>query len=103
MEVYKVKDIELYLNKKKRVLFLYFYEDWCHSLTEIIDSFFRNKYDLNKMYIKVKVSQSKQIIDKLDIETYPIIKVYKCQQLYSQIHCNSNSILQNLESIYNIV
>lgn len=103
MEICKYKDLSLYLNKKYSVVFLYFYEDWCNSITPIVDSFFKNKYDLKNIYIKVKVSSSQQIVNTLDIETYPIIKIYKHSTLFSQLYCNTKNLSQKLEEIYNIV
>ena len=103
MELCKYKDLSLYLEKKQRILLLYFYEDWCNSITEVVDAFFKTKYDLNKMYIKIKVSKSTQIINTLDIETYPIIKIYKKGTLFSQLYCNTKMLSKKLDEIYNIL
>lgn len=99
MIITKWKEFEL-LSKKSKIMFIYFYEDFCSDITNTIDTFFNNKYDLNKKYIKIKVNNSKKIIQLLDITTYPIIKVYKNNKSVGEIYCNNNNFNDNLEKLY---
>ena len=62
MELCKLKDLKIYQKKKKKI-FIYFYEEWCKNITSLVDTFFKEKYDLNKLYVKIKVTKSKDIID----------------------------------------
>ena len=99
MELNRLKDIQNYQKRKKKI-FLYFYEDWCNIITEKIESFFKEKYDLNKILIKVK-AKNKNITDHFDVNTYPIIKIYDGYDFKSILFCNTNNLLNKLELIYN--
>ena len=59
MQIKRFKNI----SKKKKKIFIYFYEEWCKNITSLVDTFFKEKYDLNKLYVKIKVTKSKDIID----------------------------------------
>tara|TARA_B110001450_G_C17614795_1_gene478817 strand:- start:109 stop:420 length:312 start_codon:yes stop_codon:yes gene_type:complete len=99
MDIDKIKDIELYLNKTK-YLFVYFYGDWCSNLTENIDTYFKNKYDLSKKYVKVNIKNEK-IIEKLGITSFPLIKLYEYGNFLKDINCtNDEQLLQNINNSY---
>lgn len=100
MIITKVRDLNKFIQKSS-ILFIYFYEDFCKDITLKIDNFFKEKYDLNKNYLKVKVSNSENIINKLDVTIYPIIKIYKSKINVGEIYCNNNNLLYNLEKTYN--
>lgn len=100
MELCKLKDLKVYQKKKKKI-FIYFYEEWCNNITKIIDSFFKEKYDLNKLYVKIKVSKSKDIIDYLDISIFPIIKIYNSYDFKSTLYCNCDDLIGKLNIMYN--
>ena len=99
MLITKVSNIDKYKNKNK-ILFIHIYEDFSKLITEKIDKFFNNKFDLNKIYLKVKANNSPSIIKKLDITTYPIIKIYKNNEEIGEIYCNNSHLLKNLEKLY---
>jgi len=96
----KIKELDIYF-KPYKVIFIYFFEPFCLTTTNLVDNFFKDKYDLNKQYLKIQVSNSKKIIEKLDVTTYPVIKIYKNNKEISEIFCTNNTFIDNLEKIYN--
>lgn len=100
MELNRLSDIQ-HFQKIKKKIFLYFYDDWCINTTTLLDSFFKEKYDLNKIFIKVKVKNKKEITDFFDINIYPIIKVYSGYDFKSILYCNTKKLLEKIEIIYN--
>ena len=64
MFISRTKDLKIFLDRPK-IAFVYFFDDFCQEITDTIDSFFKDKYDLNKIYLKVKVSSSPKIIEEL--------------------------------------
>lgn len=100
MEVFKLKDIQL-LQKKHTHLFIYFYDDWCHKITDALDLFFKTKYDLNKVYIKVHIKHSKSIINKLNVTSFPVIHIYTFSKLVSIFNCNCQNMIDKINIVYN--
>ena len=100
MEISKIKDLNLLMNKTKYI-FLYIHDTWCSDITLQIDNFFKDKYDLNKNYIKIQVSKKPSLIKKLDITFYPIIKIYHNNEIISELSCNTLNFIENLEKLYN--
>lgn len=96
MEINRIKDINTYIDKTQ-FLFIYFYDDWCIKYTDMLDLYFKNKYDMNKKYIKVHVKNTK-IIETLGITSYPSIKIFSKKELYD-INCNDN-IIEIINKIY---
>jgi hypothetical protein len=102
MLISRTKDLKIFLDRPK-IAFVYFFDDFCQNITDTIDSFFAEKYDLNKIYLKVKVSSSPKIIEELELTTYPIIKVYNNKKVVEEIYCNSDNRLEILEKLYNSI
>ena len=100
MIICKLKHLKIY-QKKHKIIFLYFYGDWCDTITHKIDSFFKEKYDLNKIYIKVPVDKGKSILNAYDITSYPIINIYEFDTLLSTLYCNCHDILTKINIVYN--
>ena len=96
MEVSRIKDINTYIEKTP-FLFVYFYDTWCKKYTDMLDLYFKNKYDLNKKFVKVHI-KNKKIIENLGVTSYPSIKVYKKDELYD-INCTDN-IIEIINNIY---
>jgi len=101
MEIQKEKDLNLYF-KRHKYCFLYIYDSWCSSITLDLETFFKSKYDLNKLFLKLSVSNS-QIIQTLGITVYPIILIYNKETIISEIPCNTQNIISNVEKIYNFL
>lgn len=101
MEIHKVKDLNLYL-KRHKYCFLYIHDSWCSNTTLELDTFFKSKYDLNKIFLKICVSNAQKIIKTLDITMYPIILVYNKDTVISEIYCTQN-LINNLEKVYNFL
>ena len=99
MELNKIKDVRLYF-KRHKYIFIYVYDDWCYNKTIDIDEFFKSKYDLNKIYIKINVSSSNKIVKELELTVYPVIRIYKHEELISEISCNINNLKNEIEKIY---
>jgi hypothetical protein len=103
MIIKRSKDLRVFLERPK-IAFVFFFDDFCQEITTNVDNFFKEKYDLNKMYIKVKVSDAPRIVEELDITTYPIIKIYNHMKCVGELYCNNDNLLENLEKLYaNIV
>ena len=96
MEVCRTKDINTYIDKSK-FLFVYFYDDWCKKYTDMIDLYFKGKYDMNKQYVKVHI-KNKKIIENLEVTSFPSVKIYNKTELYD-INCN-DSIIEILNNFY---
>ena len=95
----KIKELDIYF-KPYKIIFIYFFETFCLTTTNLVDNFFKDKYDLNKLYLKIQVSNSKKIIEKLDVTTYPVIKIYKNNKEIGEIFCTNNKFIDNLDKIY---
>jgi hypothetical protein len=102
MELNKVKDLKLYF-KRHKYLFIYFYDDWCSNKTLEIDEFFKTKYDLNKLYIKIKVSNSKKLVNEMALTVYPTLRIYNKEELISEISCNIDNLKDKINEIYNFI
>jgi hypothetical protein len=101
MEIQKVKDLNLYF-KRHKYCFVYIYDSWCSSITLDLETFFKSKYDLNKLFLKICVSNS-QLIQTLGITVYPIILIYNKDKIISELPCNTLNVIVNLEKIYNFL
>ena len=97
MEVSRIRDITTYIDKTP-YLFIYFYENWCKKYTDMIDLYFKNKYDLNKKYVKVHI-KNKKIIEDLQVTSFPSLKIYNNKELYDDISCGDN-IIDIINNIY---
>jgi len=102
MLISRTKDLKIFLDRPK-IAFVYFFDDFCQEITDTIDSFFKDKYDLNKIYLKVKVSSSPKIIEELKVTTYPIIMVYNNKKVVDEIYCNNVDRIEILEKLYNTI
>ena len=102
MELNKVKDLHFYF-KRHKYLFIYYYDDWCSNKTLEIDNFFKNKYDINKQYIKINVSNSKKLVQEMALTVYPTLRIYNKDELISEISCNIDNLKDEIEKIYNFV
>jgi len=96
----RVKELDIYF-KPYKIIFIYFFDSFCLNTTNLVDNFFKDKYDLNKQYLKIQVSKSKKIIEKLDVTTYPVIKIYKNNTEINELFCTNNIFIDNLDKFYN--
>ena len=101
MDINRIKDIDTYLEKSKYT-FIYFYDDWCNEQTEQIDNYFKNKYDLNKMYLKVHI-KNKKIIEHLQVTYCPCIQIYNKKIFIKDIECNQENTMENINKNYIIL
>ena len=102
MELNKLKDLKLYF-KRHKYTFIYFYDDWCSNKTLEIDDFFKTKYDLNKVYIKINVSNSKKLVQEMGLTVYPTLRIYNKDELISEISCNIDNLKDKINEIYNFI
>ena len=81
--------------------FIYFYEPSIPKYDALIDSFFRNKYDLNKKYIRVDVNKKAQMKNYPEINYAPCLMVYnRKNENLGEICLNEDTLLNELEKFY---
>ena len=100
MEISKIKDFQVF-SKRKKYVFLLVYDTWCNDIKIKLESFFSNKYDLNKIFLKVCVSKCPTLITKLDITLCPYIFIYYDGEIISKLSCYIDNFDNNLNNMYN--
>jgi hypothetical protein len=87
--------------------FVFFYDPIIsnnEALINIIDGYFKTKYDLNKKYIKINVSKKNQL-KNYNINYAPCIVIYsKSNEVLGEISLienNEKNIIECLEKYYN--
>ncbi len=86
---------------KKNTLVIYYYSDKFTNITNKISKFLEDIYDLNILYYSVNVDNSQQIIEEQDVTTFPVLHVYKNQELIKEIYCNYGNLSSILRQLYN--
>ena len=86
---------------KKNTLVIYYYSDKFTNITNKISKFLEDIYDLNILYFSVNVDNRQQIIEQQDITTFPVLHVYKNQELIKEIYCNYENLTSILKKLYN--
>ena len=87
--------------QKYKYTIIYIYDKNYEVITELVDNFFKDKYDLNKRYIKIDADESKKILDELDVTVYPIILCYSKDEFIMAVSCYVPNFIENLEKVYN--
>ena len=87
--------------QKYKYTIIYIYDKNYEVITKLVDKFFKDKYDLNKRYLKIDADKSKKILEELDVTVYPIILCYNKEELIMTVSCYIPNFIQNLEKVYN--
>ena len=100
MEISKLKDFQVF-SKRKKYIFMLVYDTWCNDIKTKLEEFFKNKYDLNKIFLKVCISKCPTLIDTLDITLCPYILIYFNGEIISKLSCYIDNFENNLNNMYN--
>lgn len=108
MKIYNIHSYKDFLchvvNKPNNLLILFVYKDDYIKDKNIIDNFnnLSNKYSNLGIYfsefnIDSDTDKSLELIEKLDITFYPLIRIYKCTELIYEISVLTNDSISNLD------
>ena len=87
--------------QKYKFNIIYIYDKNYQFITNLVDNFFKDKYDLNKRYIKIDADKSKKILTELDVTVYPIILIFNKEDYNMTVSCYVTNFIENLKNIYN--
>jgi hypothetical protein len=85
--------------KKKHVTVFYFYSDKFEELTLKINNILKDIYDASIFFYSINIDKNKEIIDFVDLTTFPIFYIYKDSNFIKEIYC-SNNLEQTLKNLY---
>ena len=90
-------------NYPNKHILIYFYSDdcdTCQTLKPLLNEFIQDEFNDNIIFLKVDVDKSKEIINKLDITTYPVFRLYKNDIELKEIFGTYNNIKEILKEIF---
>lgn len=97
-EIFNYKDLKKILELKQHYLVLiYIYSDSI-PYSNVESCLNKEHYNNNVTLLKINSNQ-KNIMDKLDVTTYPIVLLYKNNELADEIYCSYNNIKTMLNNI----
>ena len=85
--------------KKKHITVYYFYSDNFELITHEINNILKDIYDTSILFYSVNVSRNKDIVDLVDLTTFPIFYIYKDSKFIKEIYY-SNDIKNTLKNLY---
>ena len=85
--------------KKKHITVYYFYSDNFELITHEINNILKEMYDTSIFFYCVNVSKNKDIVDFVDLTTFPIFYIYKDSKFIKEIYY-SNDIKNTLKNLY---
>lgn len=85
--------------KKKHITVYYFYSDNFELITHEINNILKEFYDTSIFFYSVNVSKNKDIVDFVDLTTFPIFYIYKDSRFIKEIYY-SNDIKNTLKNLY---
>ena len=95
-----LKDFNKFIeNNYSSLIIVYFYEtsEWCTSLTDKLDNVFAQNCNGNTKILKIDLGKlsNKSIISECQINSYPIIRLYKYSKTFQEIYCTYPNIEGN--------
>ena len=85
--------------KKKHITVYYFYSDNFELITYEINNILKEMYDTSILFYSVNVSKNKDIVDLVDLTTFPIFYIYKDSNFIKEIYY-SKDIRNTLKNLY---
>lgn len=100
------KDLSKFLdNNYSSLIIAYFFEtsEWCSDLNTKLDIQFSNNCNGNTKILKIDLSKlsNKSIITECEINSYPIIRLYKYSKMFQEIYCTYPNIDEIVSSFLN--
>ena len=101
IELNNFKDVDKLLNDRYKYLTLiYIYDN--DIKYKNIDTYLKKENYNNNIKIVMINSKHKNIMDNLDITTYPIIRIYKERNIIDEIFCSYDNIKEILKQWINV-
>ena len=77
--------------------------EWCTSLTDKLDNVFAQNCNGNTKILKIDLGKlsNKSIISECQINSYPIIRLYKYSKTFQEIYCTYPNIEEIILSFLN--
>ena len=100
LEIYNYKDLKKLLDYKKQYLTLIYFYSKEIEYSEIEEIFNKKNYNNNIAIIKINCD-CEQILEKMDITTTPIIRLYRDSTFVDEIYCSYNNIKDILTNLTN--
>lgn len=85
--------------KKKHVTVFYFYSEKFEELNIRISNILKDIYDTSIFFYSINIDKNKDIVDFVDLTTFPIFYIYKDSDFIKEIYC-SNKLEQTLKNLY---
>lgn len=99
LELKNNKEFNNIISKRKLVV-IYFYSKNCEEITNKINKFLENIYNLNILFYSVDVYKNDSIVKKNDITTFPVLHLYKDNEFIKELFCNINNLNEILNKLY---
>ena len=99
LELKNNKEFNNIISKRKLVV-IYFYSKNCQEITNKINKFLENIYNLNILFYCVDVYKNDSIVKKNDITTFPVLHLYKDNEFIKELFCNINNLNEILNKLY---
>ena len=99
LELKNNKEFNNIISKRKLVV-IYFYSKNCEEITNKIDKFLENIYNLNILFYCVDVYKNDSIVKKNDITTFPVLHLYKDNEFIKELFCNKSNLNEILNKLY---
>lgn len=91
-------------NYPNKYILIYIYSNQCLTcqiLNPILEEFIKENYNNNIIFLDVDVNKAKEIVELLDITTYPVFRLYKNNIEVKEIFGTYDNIKEILQEIYN--
>jgi hypothetical protein len=85
--------------KKKHITVFYFYSEKFEELNIRINNILKNIYDTSIFFYSINVNKNNEIVDFVDLTTFPIFYIYKDSNFIKEIYC-SNNLEKTIKNLY---
>ena len=85
---------------KNKILLIYFYCSDYKEINQKIESYVKEQCNNNIVFSRVDALKSEELINKLDITSYPIIRIYNHQGYNKDIYISIENYSNILDIIY---
>ena len=85
---------------KNKILIVYFYCEDYQEINQKIESYIKEQCNNNIVFSRINAIKSKDLIDKLDITSYPLIRIYNHQGSTKDVYISIENYSDMLDIIY---